>query len=135
MQRKQLVLLVWEEALELVLHVIARAAREMNILTVGNNLTIRIWGSKRMRRAVAGLEELKKHLDTTISFLIKPSKIANETGFEESLVYRMMFWNMVFKHYRPNGETRNDKFRFADVETVMSSSESNDGHWRSWWRK
>ena len=49
--------------------------------------------SKRMRRAVAGLEELKKHLDTTI---VVPNqnlfKIANETtGFEGLLVCLMTF--------------------------------------------
>ena len=68
-------------------HVIAKAAREMNILTVGvTTLPFAYEGPKRMRRAIAGLEELKKHLDTTI---VVPNqnlfKIANElTGFEES---------------------------------------------------
>ena len=48
-------------------HVIAKAAREMNILTVGvTTLPFTYEGPKRMRRAIAGLEELKKHLDTTI---------------------------------------------------------------------
>ena len=52
-----------------------------------------------MRRAVSGLEELKKYLDTTI---VVPNqnlfKIANEaTGFEESLVYQTMFLNTVCK--------------------------------------
>ena len=48
-------------------HIIARAAKEMNILTVGVthfHLLMRVL--KRMRRALQGLEELKKHLDTTI---------------------------------------------------------------------
>ena len=36
-----------------------------------------------MRRAISGLEELKKNLDTTISTKPKSFKIANETtGFE-----------------------------------------------------
>ena len=48
-------------------HVIARAAREMNILTVGvTTLPFSYEGPKRMRRAISGLEELKKYLDTTI---------------------------------------------------------------------
>ena len=78
-----------------------------------------------MRRAIAGLEELKKHLDTTI---VVPNqnlfKIANEaTGFEESFSLS----NDVLKHgvqsitdlmVRP-GMINLD---FADVETVMSSS-------------
>ena len=107
-------------------HVIARAAREMNILTVGvTTLPFAYEGPKRMRRATAGLEELKKHLDTTI---VVPNqnlfKIANEgTGFEESFSLS----NDVLKHgvqsitdlmVRP-GMINLD---FADVETVMSSS-------------
>ena len=107
-------------------HVIARAAREMNILTVGvTTLPFSYEGPKRMRRAIAGLEELKKYLDTTI---VVPNqnlfKIANEaTGFEESFSLS----NDVLKHgvqsitdlmVRP-GMINLD---FADVETVMSSS-------------
>ena len=39
----------------------------MNILTVGvTTLPFSYEGPKRMRRAVSGLEELKKHLDTAI---------------------------------------------------------------------
>ena len=107
-------------------HVIARAAREMNILTVGvTTLPFAYEGPKRMRRAVAGLEELKKYLDTTI---VVPNqnlfKIASEaTGFEESFSLS----NDVLKHgvqsitdlmVRP-GMINLD---FADVETVMTSS-------------
>ena len=107
-------------------HVIAKAAREMNILTVGvTTLPFSYEGPKRMRRATAGLEELKRHLDTTI---VVPNqnlfKIANETtGFEESFSLS----NDVLKHgvqsitdlmVRP-GMINLD---FADVETVMSSS-------------
>ncbi len=107
-------------------HVIAKAAREMNILTVGvTTLPFTYEGPKRMRRAVTGLEELKRHLDTTI---VVPNqnlfKIANEaTGFEESFSLS----NDVLKHgvqsitdlmVRP-GMINLD---FADVETVMSSS-------------
>ena len=106
-------------------HVIAKAAREMNILTVGvTTLPFSYEGPKRMRRATAGLEELKRHLDTTI---VVPNqnlfKIANEsTGFEESFSLS----NDVLKHgvqsitdlmVRP-GLINLD---FADVETVMSS--------------
>ncbi len=107
-------------------HVIARAARELNILTVGvTTLPFAYEGPKRMRRALIGLEELKKYLDTTI---VVPNqnlfKIANEsTGFEESFSLS----NDVLKHgvqsitdlmVRP-GMINLD---FADVETVMSSS-------------
>jgi cell division protein FtsZ len=106
-------------------HVIARAARELNILTVGvTTLPFSYEGPKRMRRAVEGLEEFKKHLDTVI---VVPNqnlfKIASETTtFEESFSLS----NDVLKHgvqsvtdlmVRP-GMINLD---FADVETVMSS--------------
>ena len=106
-------------------HVIAKAAREMNILTVGvTTLPFTYEGPKRMRRAIEGLEELKKHLDTVI---VVPNqnlfKIANEkTGFEESFSLS----NAVLKNgvqsitdlmVRP-GMINLD---FADVETVMSA--------------
>jgi cell division protein FtsZ len=106
-------------------HVIAKAARELNILTVGvTTLPFSYEGPKRMRRAVEGLEELKKHLDTVI---VVPNqnlfKIASETTtFEESFSLS----NDVLKHgvqsitdlmVRP-GMINLD---FADVETVMSS--------------
>ena len=99
--------------------------KELNILTVGvTTLPFDYEGPKRMRRAVAGLEELKKHLDTTI---VVPNqnlfKIASEaTTFEESFILS----NNVLKHgvqsvtdlmVRP-GMINLD---FADVETVMSS--------------
>ena len=106
-------------------HVIARAAKELNILTVGvTTLPFSYEGPKRMRRAMEGLEELKKHLDTVI---VVPNqnlfKIASETTtFEESFSLS----NDVLKHgvqsvtdlmVRP-GMINLD---FADVETVMSS--------------
>ena len=60
-----------------------------------------------MRRAVSGLEELKRHLDTTI---VVPNqnlfKIANEsTGFEESFSLSndvLKAW--CAKYYRFNGK-------------------------------
>ena len=106
-------------------HVIAKAARELNILTVGvTTLPFSYEGPKRMRRAIEGLEEFKRHLDTVI---VVPNqnlfKIASETTtFEESFNLS----NNVLKHgvqsvtdlmVRP-GMINLD---FADVETVMSS--------------
>ncbi len=106
-------------------HVIARAAKELNILTVGViTLPFLYEGPSRMRRAEYGLEELRKHVDTII---VIPNqnlfKIANEqTGFEESFNLS----NNVLMHgvqsitdlmVRP-GLINLD---FADVETVMSS--------------
>ncbi len=106
-------------------HVIAKAAKELNILTVGvTTLPFDYEGSKRMRRALEGLEALKKHLDTTI---VVPNqnlfKIANEaTTFEESFhlsnnVLRHGVQSVTDLMVRP-GMINLD---FADVETVMSS--------------
>ena len=106
-------------------HVIARAAKELNILTVGVvTLPFLYEGPSRMRRANQGLEELRKHVDTII---VVPNqnlfKIASEqTTFEESFELS----NDVLLHgvqsitdlmVRP-GLINLD---FADVETVMSS--------------
>ena len=106
-------------------HVIARAAKELNILTVGViTLPFLYEGPSRMRKAQQGLEELRKHVDTII---VVPNqnlfKIASEqTTFEESFALS----NDVLLHgvqsitdlmVRP-GLINLD---FADVETVMSS--------------
>jgi len=105
-------------------HVIARTAKELNVLTVGVvTLPFLYEGPSRMKRALHGLEELKKHVDTNI---VIPNqnlfKIANEkTTFEESFELS----NRVLLHgvqsvtdlmTRP-GLINLD---FADVETVMS---------------
>ena len=106
-------------------HVIAKAAKELNILTVGvTTLPFDYEGSKRMRRALEGLEALKKHLDTSI---VVPNqnlfKIASEaTTFEESFhlsnnVLRHGVQSVTDLMVRP-GMINLD---FADVETVMSS--------------
>jgi cell division protein FtsZ len=106
-------------------HVIARAAKELNILTVGVvTLPFLYEGPSRMRRAQQGLEELRKHVDTII---VVPNqnlfKIANEqTTFEESFNLS----NNVLMHgvqsitdlmVRP-GLINLD---FADVESIMAS--------------
>ncbi len=106
-------------------HVIARAAKELNILTVGVvTLPFLYEGPSRMRRAQTGLEELRRHVDTII---VIPNqnlfKIANEqTTFEESFNLS----NNVLMHgvqsitdlmVRP-GLINLD---FADVESVMAS--------------
>ena len=106
-------------------HVIAKAARELNILTVGvTTLPFSYEGPKRMRRAVEGLEQFKKHLDTVI---VVPNqnlfKIASETTtFEESFnlsnnVLKNGVQSVTDLMVRP-GMINLD---FADVETVMSS--------------
>ncbi len=104
-------------------HVIARAAKELNILTVGVvTLPFSLEGPKKMRIALKGLEELKKHLDTNI---VVPNqnlfKIVNE---KTTLKHSFGLSNDVLKFgvqsvtdlmVRP-GLVNLD---FADVETVM----------------
>jgi len=105
-------------------HVIARAAKELNILTVGVvTLPFSYEGPSRMKRALQGLEELKKHVDTNI---VIPNQnlfkvVSENTTFEESFELS----NRVLKHgvqsvtdlmVRP-GLINLD---FADVETIMS---------------
>ena len=104
-------------------HVIARAAKELNILTVGVvTLPFSLEGPKKMRIALKGLEELKKHLDTNI---VVPNqnlfKIVNE---KTTLKHSFGLSNDVLKFgvqsvtdlmVRP-GLVNLD---FADVETIM----------------
>ena len=106
-------------------HVIARAAKELNILTVGVvTLPFLYEAPSRMRRAQLGLEELRKYVDTII---VVPNqnlfKIANEkTTYKESF----QLSNSVLRHgvqsitdlMVKDGLVNLD---FADVETVMSS--------------
>jgi len=105
--------------------VIARAARELNILTVGViTLPFSYEGPKRMRRAIEGMNALKKHLDTSI---VVPNqnifKVASETTtFEDSFHLS----NDVLKHGVQSITDLMVKpgiinLDFADVETVMSS--------------
>ena len=105
--------------------VIAKAARELNILTVGViTLPFSYEGPKRMRRAIEGMNELKKHLDTSI---VVPNqnlfKVASETTtFEDSFHLS----NDVLNHGVQSITDLMVKpgiinLDFADVETVMSS--------------
>ena len=105
--------------------VIAKAARELNILTVGVvTLPFSYEGPKRMRRAVEGMNALKQHLDTSI---IVPNqnlfKVASETTtFEDSFhlsndVLKFGVQSITDLMVKP-GIINLD---FADVETVMSS--------------
>ena len=105
-------------------HVIARAAKELNILTVGVvTLPFSYEGPSRMKRAMKGLEELRRHVDTNI---VIPNqnlfKVASEkTTFEESFelsnrVLKQGVQSITDLMVRP-GLINLD---FADVETVMS---------------
>jgi len=104
-------------------HVIARAAKELNILTVGVvTLPFSLEGPKKMRIALQGLEELKKHLDTNI---VVPNqnlfKIINE---KTSLKNSFGLSNDVLKF---GVQSVTDlmvspgliNLDFADVETIM----------------
>ena len=104
-------------------HVIARAAKELNILTVGVvTLPFSFEGPKKMRIALQGIEELKKHLDTNI---IVPNqnlfKIINEkTTLKNSFglsndVLKSGVQSVTDLMVRP-GLVNLD---FADVETIM----------------
>ena len=106
-------------------HVIARAAKELNILTVGVvTLPFLYEAPSRMRRGQQGLEELRKHVDTII---VIPNqnlfKIANEkTTLKESFKLS----NGVLRHGVQSVTDLMVKqglinLDFADVETVMSS--------------
>jgi len=80
-------------------HVIARAAKELNILTVGVvTLPFLYEAPSRMRRAQLGLEELRKYVDT-ISVLRHGVQSITDLMVKDGLV----------------------NLDFADVETVMSS--------------
>jgi len=106
-------------------HVIARAAKELNILTVGVvTLPFLYEAPSRMIRAQQGLEELRKHVDTII---VIPNqnlfKIATEqTTYKESF----QLSNSILRHgvqsvtdlMVKDGLVNLD---FADVETIMSS--------------
>ena len=106
-------------------HVIARAAKELNILVVGVvTLPFLYEGPSRMRRANQGLEELRKQVDTIV---VVPNqnlfKIANEnTTLEESFELS----NNVLKHGVQSITDLMVKpglinLDFADVENIMKS--------------
>ena len=106
-------------------HVIARAAKELNILVVGVvTLPFLYEGPSRMRRANHGLEELRKQVDTIV---VVPNqnlfKIANEnTTLEESFELS----NNVLKHGVQSITDLMVKpglinLDFADVENIMKS--------------
>ena len=104
-------------------HVIARTAKELNILTVGVvTLPFSLEGPKKMRIALQGLEELKKHLDTNI---IVPNqnlfKIINE---KTTLKNSFELSNDVLKSGVQSVtdlmvKTSLVNLDFADVETIM----------------
>ena len=106
-------------------HVIARAAKELNILAVGVvTLPFLYEGPSRMRRANHGLEELRKQVDTIV---VVPNqnlfKVANEnTTLEESFELS----NNVLKHGVQSITDLMVKpglinLDFADVESIMKS--------------
>ena len=69
-------------------HVIARAARELNILTVGVTTTFS-YEAQRMRRAMEG-SRIQKHLDTVIVVPVKSLEIASGQRTKD-LICQIMF--------------------------------------------
>jgi cell division protein FtsZ len=104
-------------------HVIARAAKELNILTVGVvTLPFSYEGPKKMRIAIGGLEELKKHLDTNIvvpnqnlfKIINEKTTLKNSFGLSND-VLKSGVQSVTDLMVRP-GLVNLD---FADVETIM----------------
>ena len=104
-------------------HVIARAAKELNILTVGVvTLPFSLEGPKKMRIALQGLEELKKHLDTNIiipnqnlfKIINEKTTLKNSFGLSND-VLKCGVQSVTDLMVRP-GLVNLD---FADVETIM----------------
>ena len=104
-------------------HVIARAAKELNILTVGVvTLPFSYEGPKKMRIALQGLEELKKHLDTNIvvpnqnlfKIINEKTTLKNSFGLSND-VLKSGVQSVTDLMVRP-GLVNLD---FADVETIM----------------
>ena len=104
-------------------HVIARAAKEINILTVGVvTLPFSYEGPKRMRIAKEGLEELKKHLDTNIvvpnqnlfKIINEKTTLKNSFGLSND-VLKFGVQSVTDLMVKP-GLVNLD---FADIETIM----------------
>ena len=104
-------------------HVIARAAKELNILTVGVvTLPFLYEGPKRMKIALEGLEELKKHLDTNIivpnqnlfKIINEKTTLKNSFGLSNEIL-KSGVQSVTDLMVRP-GLVNLD---FADVETIM----------------
>jgi len=104
-------------------HVIARAAKELNILTVGVvTLPFSYEGPKRMRIAKEGLEELKKHLDTNIvvpnqnlfKIINEKTTLRNSFGLSND-VLKFGVQSVTDLMVKP-GLVNLD---FADIETIM----------------
>ncbi len=104
-------------------HVIARAAKELNILTVGVvTLPFSYEGPKKMRIALQGLDELKKHLDTNIvvpnqnlfKIINEKTTLKNSFGLSND-VLKSGVQSVTDLMVRP-GLVNLD---FADVETIM----------------
>ena len=76
-------------------HIIARAAKELNILTVGVvTLPFLYESSSRMRRAQQGLDERRKHIDTII--VIPNPKLVQELPNEKTKIAESFNFLIVF---------------------------------------
>lgn len=104
-------------------HVIAKAAKELNILTVGVvTLPFSLEGPKKMRIALQGLKELKKHLDTNIvvpnqnlfKVVTEKTTLKNSFGLSND-VLKFGVQSVTDLMIKPNLVNLD----FADVETIM----------------
>jgi len=104
-------------------HVIARTAKELNILTVGVvTLPFSFEGPKKMRIALQGIEELKKHLDTNIfvpnqnlfKIINEKTTLKNSFGLSNDVLKSgvQSVTDLMVKPSLVNLD-------FADVETIM----------------
>jgi len=104
-------------------HVIARAAKELNILTVGVvTLPFSFEGPKKMKIALQGIEELKKHLDTNIfvpnqnlfKIINEKTTLKNSFGLSNDVLKSgvQSVTDLMVKPSLVNLD-------FADVETIM----------------
>jgi cell division protein FtsZ len=106
--------------------VIARAAREMDILSAAIcTKPFRFEGSRRMERALGGLEKLGQHADTMI--VVSNDKLLSSVGPKTSLVDAFQLANTVLAHgvsaisdiVNHSGMVNVD---FADVCSILSGS-------------
>ena len=106
-------------------HVIARAAKELNILTVGViTLPFLYEGPSRMRRANQGLEELRKQVDTIV--VVPNQNLFKVTNENTTLKESFELSNNVLKHGVQSITDLMVKpglinLDFADVESIMKS--------------
>ena len=112
--------------------VIAEAAREFGILTIGVvTKPFHFEGQRRMRLAEAGIVELQKVVDT---LLIIPNqnlfRVTNERRLLPTpLPWQTMFFIRVWPHYRPDSQGRSDQSGLCRrTHCHAREGQGDDGH-------